>query len=207
MAHLLHIDSSPRGERSHTRRISHEFVQAWKAEQPDGSVTYRDLGHHPVPFVDEAWVAAAFTPPQEHTPELQEAIRLSNDLVDEFLAADLYVFGVPMYNFGMPAVFKAYIDQIARVGRTFSVDANGYKGLVHGKKMCILTARGGGGYGPGGAMEAYNYEDPHLRAVFNFIGVTDINFIHLENLNRGDEVIQQSMIEARDQIQKTVTSW
>lgn len=105
MAHLLHIDSSPRGERSHSRRMTGEFVEQWQQVHPNDTVTYRDIGRNPIPHVDESWIAAAFSSPEQHTPELREAIRLSDELVDEFLAADVYVMGVPMYNFSVPSGF------------------------------------------------------------------------------------------------------
>lgn len=106
MAHILHIDSSPRGERSYSRKLSYKFITAWKTTYPEDTLTYRDLGHNPVPHVDEPWIAAAFSPPEARTPELNEAIKLSDELVDEFLAADRYVFGVPMYNFSVPSTLK-----------------------------------------------------------------------------------------------------
>ncbi|MCX7594467.1 MAG: NAD(P)H-dependent oxidoreductase, partial [Fischerella sp.] len=114
MARLLHIDSSPRGERSHSRRMTKEFVDAWKQSHPADVIIYRDVGRNPVAHIDEAWIAAAYTPLEQRTPQLQEAIRISDLLIDEFLAADLYVIGIPMYNFTIPSTFKAYIDQIVR---------------------------------------------------------------------------------------------
>ncbi len=98
MTHILHIDSSPRGERSYSRTVSNDFIRAWKQAHPDGKVAYRDLGHHPVPHVDEPWIAAAFTPPEARTPELNQAIKLSDALVDEFLAADRYVCDISPVN-------------------------------------------------------------------------------------------------------------
>lgn len=182
MAHLLHLDSSPRGERSHSRRLTREFVEIWQQAHPDDTVTYRDIGRNPIPHVDEPAIAAAYTPPTQHTPELQVAIRLSDQLVDEFLAADYYVMGIPMYNFSVPSVFKAYIDQIVRPGRTFNYDPNDlenpYKPLVHGKTMFVITARGGSGFDPGQPYEAFNHQDPYLRTAFGFMGVTDITFVH-----------------------------
>ncbi|MGQ4647204.1 NAD(P)H-dependent oxidoreductase [Lyngbya aestuarii] len=99
MAHILHIDSSPRGERSHSRPMTREFVEQWKQTDPADSFTYRDVGHNPVPHVDEMSIAAGYTPPEERTPKLWDAIPISEQLVDEFLAADLYLIGTPMYNF------------------------------------------------------------------------------------------------------------
>ena len=146
MTHLLHIDSSPRGERSHSRRLSREFVEAWKQAHSINTVTYRDIGRNPVPHVNEQWIAAAYTPPEQRTPEQWNAITKSDRLVDEFLAANLYVIGVPMYNFSISSAFKAYIDQIVRIGRTFDFkpenSTNPYKPLVLGKK-CLSSQHEG----------------------------------------------------------------
>jgi FMN-dependent NADH-azoreductase len=195
MVHILHIDSSPRAERSYSRKLSYEFVTAWKTAHPEDTLTYRDLGHNPVPHVDEPWIAAAFSPPEARTPELNEAIKLSDELVDEFLAADRYVFGVPMYNFSVPSTLKAYIDQIVRVNRTFAVNEQGYQGLVQGKKMLIITASGGS-YRQGTPAAGYDFQEPFLRAIFGLVGVTDITFIHADNLS-SDDAAEQSISEAR----------
>jgi FMN-dependent NADH-azoreductase len=204
MTHLLHIDSSPRGERSHSRRMTREFVAQWKQAHPGDTVTYRDIGRNPVPHVDESWIAAAFTPPDQHPPQLQEAIRLSNQLVEEFLAADVYVIGVPMYNFSVPSVFKAYIDQIVRVGRTVAFEpddsANVFKPLVLGKRMFVIEARGDSGFQTGGRYEKMNYHDPYLVTVFGFIGITDITFIHVENDEYGGTKLAESIANARTRI-------
>lgn len=204
MAHLLHIDASPRGERSRSRRMTREFVEQWKQAHPNDTVTYRDLGHNPVPYVDESWIAAAFSPPEQYTPELREAIRLSDQLVDEFLAADIYVIGVPMYNFSVPGVFKSYIDQIVRVGRTVAFEpnnsANVFKPLVLGKKMFIIESRGDSGFHPGGRYGNMNHHDPYLVTVFGFMGITDITFIHVENDEYGGTKLAESIANARAKI-------
>ncbi|ARV58912.1 FMN-dependent NADH-azoreductase [Nostocales cyanobacterium HT-58-2] len=207
MGHILHIDSSPRGERSFSRKFSREFITAWKNAHPEDTVSYRDIGQNTVPHVDESWIAAAFTPPDAYTPELAKAIELSNTLVDEFLAADRYVFGVPMYNFNIPSTFKAYIDQIVRVGRTFAVtEQGGFKGLVEGKKILVITARGGD-FSPGSPAAPYDYQEPYLRAIFGFLGITDITFIHVENLGAGDEAREQSFAKAHQAVAQAVASW
>ncbi|MEH2327712.1 FMN-dependent NADH-azoreductase [Nostoc sp.] len=205
MVNILHIDSSPRGERSHSRELSKEFVSGWRAAHPEDAIAYRDLGHYPVPHVDEAWIAAAFSPPETHTPELTEAIRISDELIDEFLAADRYVFGVPMYNFNIPSTFKAYIDQIVRANRTFAIDAQGLRGLVEGKKAIIITARGSD-FSATSPYAAYDFQEPYLRAIFGFIGITDIQFINANSLNDGD-ARTQSLSEARAAIQDAIAQW
>jgi FMN-dependent NADH-azoreductase len=175
MTHILHIDSSARGDRSISRTLANEFISNWQAAHPNDTITYRDIGHHPVPFVTEAWIAGAYSPPEQHSPESATAMQISNELVDEFLAADRHVFSVPMYNFSIPATFKAYIDQIVRVGRTFSVNPDSsYKGLVDGKKVLIITSRGGS-YPKDTPYYAYDMQEPYLRLIFGFMGITDID--------------------------------
>jgi len=196
MAHILHLDASPRGDRSISRTLSKEFITNWKATYPSDTVTYRDLGHHPVPLIDEPWIAAAYSAPDQHTPEQAAAIRPSNELVDEFLAADRYVFAIPMYNFSIPANFKAYLDQIVRVGRTFSVDETGYKGLVHNKKMTIITAQGGT-YPEGTPTHAYDLQTPYLKLIFGFIGIVEIDFVNADGLAFGDDARDLAIANAR----------
>jgi FMN-dependent NADH-azoreductase len=164
-------------------------------------VTYRDIGRYPVPPIDESWIAASFSPPDQITPELATALDISNELIDELLAAELYVFGIPMYNYSIPANFKAYIDQIVRVRRTFVVSLNGYEGLLKGKKILVITTRGGS-YSAG----ALDFQEPYLRAVFELIGITDMTFIHAENLSEGAEVRQQSLAAAREAIQQFISN-
>ncbi len=203
MSHILHIDSSPRGDRSISRALSKEFITSWKAAHPHDTITYRDLGHYPVTFVSEDWIAAAYSSPEQHTPEQANAIATSNELIDEFLAADRYVFGIPMYNFSIPANFKAYLDQIVRVGRTFSVDKQGYKGLVHNKKVMIITARGGT-YPDNSPTHSYDRETPYLQLIFGFVGITDIEFIHADGLNLGDEAQSHSIANAQSAIKTAI---
>lgn len=199
---LLHLDSSPRGERSISRTLTQQFVSLWKQMHPDVPVIYRDLGRYPVPAIDEAWIAAAFCPPAQLTPELQSALMISDELIAELLAANLYIFGIPMYNYSVPASFKAYIDQIVRVRRTFVVSADGYEGLLKDKKALVITTRGGSYAG-----EPLDFQEPYLRAVFGFIGVTDVTFIHAENLAIGSEERQLAIATAHEAIQQVVETW
>ena len=147
MTHVLHLDSSPLGSSSHSRTISGELVAAMKAAHPDLTVTYRDLGHQDVPYVTEAFIGAMYTPAEARTPEQKEVLALSDEMIAELKAADTYVFGIPMYNFGVPAVFKAYIDYVARAYETWNPAT--YEGLLKNKKAVVVSAHGGAGYGPG----------------------------------------------------------
>ncbi|MBD2070095.1 FMN-dependent NADH-azoreductase [Leptolyngbya sp. FACHB-671] len=202
MAHILQVDSSPRGERSISRALTKQFVHAWQHTYPEGHITYRDVGRHPIPPIDEAWIAAAFTPPAGMTLALESALAISNELIDEVLAADFLVFGVPMYNYSVPANFKAYLDQIVRVRRTFVVSSDGYEGLVKGKKVVVITTRGGSYAG-----EPLDFQEPYLRAVFELLGITEIAFIHAENLAMGAEERQLAIATAQKSIHQLITSW
>ncbi len=198
---ILHIDSSPRGERSHSRALTHAFVDQLKQTHPDATVAYRDLGHAPVPHVDEAWIAAAYTAPDQRSDINKQAIAFSDELVNELLAADIIVLGAPMYNFSIPSTLKAYIDNVVRVGRTFTKD---YQGLATGKKMFILCARGGGGYEPGQPMHHANFQDPYFKVIFGMIGITDISYIYDEKTLSGEDDLDASKREARE-LAKTVS--
>jgi FMN-dependent NADH-azoreductase len=117
-------------------------LKQWQIHTPKTILTHRDLGLDPVPYIDATWITAKFTLPDQYTPELTNAIQLSDELIDEFLAADRYLLSVPMYNFSIPANLKSYIDHLVRPRRTFTVEPGGFRGLVTGKKMLIITARG-----------------------------------------------------------------
>lgn len=198
MTHILHVNSSPRGEGSHSRQISSEFVEAWLQTHPGDTVTARDLSQQDIPHVTEEFIGAMYTPAEARTPEQKELLMLSDTLIAELFAADVYVLGVPMYNFSVPAVLKAYIDYVSRVNETWTPS---YEGLLKNKKAVIVTARGGGGYGPGEMRAAANFEDPYLQAVLGFLGVTDVTFIHVNNTSDGEEA-PKSITAAREQIKQ-----
>ena len=134
MSTLLHIDSSPLYGRSVSRELTAAFVTQWKASHPEGRVIYRDLNATPIPPVSAEWVGAVYTPEQARTPQQKELLSLSDSLIAELEQADEYVIGVPMHNFGVPSVLKLWIDQIARVGRTFSYADGKPKGLLPARR-------------------------------------------------------------------------
>lgn len=206
MASILHIDSSPRGDRSKSRRLAKEFVVAWRERHPNDVITYRDLRQTPIPHVTEDWIAADFTPPEALTPAMAQLLKFSNELVDEFLAADNCVFSVPMYNFSVPSNFKAYIDQVVRVGRTFTFEDGQFKGLANGKKALFITARGVE-YGVGSPYEGWDCQESTLRYAFQFMGVTDIQFIHASGLDLGDDAQEKGLNKAQSENQQLVADW
>jgi len=176
MPTLLHVDSSPLYGRSVSRELTGAFVAQWKASHPDGSVVDRDLNSTSIPPINAGWVGAAYTPEDARTPEQKELLALSDSLIAEINQADEYVFGVPMHNFGVPSVLKLWIDQIARVGKTFSYADGTPKGLIVGKKATFIIATGGM-YDAQTQMASFNFVEPYLRSVFGFLGVTDATFL------------------------------
>ena len=173
MSTLLAIEVSPRHEFSTSRKLTAHFIDQWKAAHPGSAVVVRDLTKTPPPFVDLAWIGGAFTPREQHSPESVAAIRVSDDLVAELKAADHIVIGTPMFNFSIPAVLKAYIDQIVRVGVTVSPNN---VGLLTGKKATVILASGGD-FSPGSPVEKYNQASGYLRQVLAWIGIKDVDII------------------------------
>jgi len=174
MPTLLHIDSSPLYGRSVSRQLTGAFVTQWKSSHPNGTVVDRDLNATPIPPVTAEWVGAAYTPEESRTPQQKELLALSDTLLAELEQADEYVFGVPML--GVPSVLKLWIDQIVRVGRTFSYADGTPKGLLTGKKAAFIIATGGI-YDAQTQMASFNFVEPYLRSVFAFLGVTDATFL------------------------------
>ena len=206
MSKVLVITASPRGERSVSRSLTTHFAQLWAQQHPQDTVLLRDIGHHPVPHVTEPWVLGAFAPPEAQNAESKAAIAVSDQLVEEFLGADRYIFGVPMYNLNIPSTFKAYIDQIVRAGKTFAVGPNGYEGLVKDRKALFITSSGGS-FPLGTPMGAYNFQEPYLRAIFGFIGVTDVQFVTADSMNQGESAAKQSREKAENMLKELATSW
>lgn len=203
MRRILHIDASYSGGSSVSRVLSQDFITAWGKLYPQDVVLYRDLGHFPVPYINETWIAAIHSPPETHAPETIEALRVSNPLLEEFLSVDRYVFGVPMYGFTIPATLKAYIEHLIRIGCTYEVDENGVRGLVHGKKALFITSRGGN-Y-PLGSPFGEDHQEPYLRTIFGSFGIKDVQFINASNLVLGDR--EESISTARSKLQTLAAQW
>jgi FMN-dependent NADH-azoreductase len=146
MTVLLRIDASARSERSITRRLADAFVCAWREIDPTTHVLTRDVGIEPPPMVSQAWIAAAFTPSEQRSPEMMQVLRSSDEMIEELRQADVLLVGAPLYNYGMPASLKAWVDQVVRVGETFSFDLSRgdfpIQSTLRSKTMVLLTSRG-----------------------------------------------------------------
>jgi FMN-dependent NADH-azoreductase len=178
---LLQIDSSARTA-SVTRQLTARFAEEWKKTHPKGEVIKRDLSATALPHITDDW-SAVYLDESKLTHAHRAYLSTSDKLIAEVQAADAVVIGAPMYNFSIPPSLKAWIDQIVRIGKTFSYGPNGQRGLLEMKKVVIITARGGA-YEKGTATEAFDFQEPYLRHILGFIGLTDVTFIHAENQSR-----------------------
>lgn len=172
MPRLLVVEASPRGPYSVSRQLAEQFAHDWQTAH-DGEIVVRDLATSDVPYISLPWIGGAFTPAEQHSPEMAEAIRISDDLIAELMAADEIVIGTPMYNFSIPALLKSWVDHVVRAGATFTMD---YVGLVTGKKATVIIASGGD-FSPGTPFESANVAGAYMRQVLGFIGITDVNII------------------------------
>ena len=207
MPTLLHIDASARPGRSdlqphgsHTRRLGARFVERWRAARPADAVVHRDVGLHPPAPVSGAWIQAAFTPPDRRETWMREVLAGSDALVDELIGADLIVAGVPMYNFGVPAAFKAYIDQVVRVGRTFGFDRSRegtpYWPLLDDRPRQLVILGSRGDYGYADRLRSINHVEASVRSAFAYIGITRVHALAVEYDEFGGERLARSLAQA-----------
>jgi FMN-dependent NADH-azoreductase len=177
MPTLLHLDASPRGDHSISRQLSSSAVSSWKRKHPEGLVIERSLTVTKMTFVDMDWISGSFTAPNQHTENHKRALEKSDELISELLHANDIVIGTPMYNFAVPAVLKAWIDQVVRSGKTFRYTASGPEGLAKDRRA-LVTIASSGNYDESSPGVAHDFETPYLRFILGFIGITDVTFVH-----------------------------
>jgi FMN-dependent NADH-azoreductase len=177
--------------------MTSRFVETWRAVHPDGEIVHRDLATTSLPAITDDWPMAS-TDLSHLTSRQREYLATSDELIAEVLAADLIVLGAPMYNFTVSAELKAWIDQVVRVGKTVAYGADGPKGLLKGKRVIVVTSRGGT-YPSNTSRAGSDFQEPYLRKVLGFIGITDLTFIHADNQMRG-ALADASRIEALERI-------
>ena len=195
---ILQINSSARADGSHSSRLARSIVERVLASSPVGAtpkITVRDLGRTPHPELNESALQALFTPAEQRTPEQAARVALDDALIAELQAADVVVLGVPMYNFGVPAPLKNWIDAISRAKVTFTYTASGPEGLLKGKKVYIALTRGGQYRNTPADTQV-----PYLKTVLSFLGMSDIQLVYAEGLAMGPEAEQQALASAQAQI-------
>lgn len=195
---LLHIDSSVLGDRSVSRLLSAALVDQWRADDPTVTVVYRDLGAQPPAHLSGAILAAGGLDPGRLTDHQRLEIGVTDALIKEFLAADAVVIGAPMYNFAIPTQLKAWIDRIVQVGRTFRYTETGSIGLAGGKRVVIVSSRGG--IYTTSERRALDFQEAYLLAVFEFVGITDMSIIRADGLAMGPEPRERAITAAHAQL-------
>ena len=191
---LLQLDSSPLGSHSVTRELGAAVVAQWRREQPGLSLSYRDLAADPLPH----WTPLPAASVEGLAPEVRTEVERNEAVLQEFLQADVIVIGAPMYNFGIPSQLKAWVDRVAVAGRTFRYTAQGPEGLAGGKRVIVVSGRGG--FYAGTPRQAADFQESYLREVLNFLGITDIEFIRAEGIGLGPEQRSASLAAAHAQI-------
>jgi FMN-dependent NADH-azoreductase len=205
---LLEIQSSVRVERSISRALSREFIQAWKDINPGAKNRLRDVGTDPPAHPTELWTKANYTNPETRTPEITEVLSDSEQLIEELLWADHLLLGVPMYNLSVPSNFKAYLDNVVRVGRTFAFDREKFtlQGLVIGRKALVITPSAGN-YASDTSLGKINFCEPYLRAILEFIGIVDVVVVSVPNQFMPSEIRHKEIDTAHSKLMALASTW
>lgn len=198
---ILQVNSSARREGSQSTLLANAIVAELKAAHPGATVVVRDLAHTPHPELDHAALHALFAPDDDRTAEQLARVAQDDVLIAEIQAADVVVLGVPMYNFGVPAQLKNWIDAVTRGKVTFRYTATGPEGLLKGKKVYVALTRGGQYRNTPADTQA-----PYLRTVLGFLGMTDVQFVYAEGLAMGTEAANEAMVSARLQIAEALAA-
>jgi FMN-dependent NADH-azoreductase len=191
---ILYVTSSPRGSASYSNRVAANVLDELTARNPGTTVTLRDLAREPLPHIGDDFVAATRGPNGPQTDAQRALLARSDELVDELFAADVIVIAAPMINFTIPTNLKAWIDYVARAGRTFRYSEKGPEGLVKGKQVIIVAARGGVySAGPGSALD---FQLPYLKSVLAFLGMTEVEVLEVEGTAYGPEAAEKAVVAA-----------
>lgn len=201
MSKILHIDAGLFAENSNSNQLSADFLSEYQAVYGPAEVTYRDLAANPLPHLDAAIVGGFMTAAEDRNENQAASTELSETAIAELQDNDVLVLGLPMYNFGVPSTFKAWVDHVARAGITFRYTENGPEGLLTGKKAYVLAARGGM-Y----ANTPNDHQAPFIRQIFGFFGITDVTFIYAEGLAMGDDAKAASLAAAREEIKAVISA-
>lgn len=193
MSHILLITSSPRAG-SYSTKVARQLANSLAARERESTVTVRDLMRDPPPHIDDTFAVARNLPSESLTPAQRDALIRSDELLAELFAADKIIVAAGMINFGIPSSLKAYIDYIVRPGVTFRYSDKGPEGLVTGKKVYLVLARGG--IYTHGPMQRFNFQDPYLRASLGFLGMTDVEVITVEGVAFGPEAAEKAVAAA-----------
>lgn len=215
MPTILHLDTSARtldksrsNRNSISRALADSFREQWEKKLTNKKVIYRDLGKNPPAFINEAWIAAVFTPDEKRTAKQNALISLSDELIDEVIQADIILLSTPMYNYGMPAALKAWFDQVIRVNKTFTFDLNRgdfpLQPTLSGKTMVLITSSGEFGFHAGGIREKMNHLGPHIEVTSQYLGIEKFYEIRSEYQEFGDQRHIDSLNNAYEEVKSLI---
>lgn len=215
MITLLHIDTSARRidndvkeYNSISKSLAAHFMDKWITLNSKDKVIYRDLGLNPPDFISQDWIAAVFTPDEKQSEEQKSLLTLSDTLIDEVDQADIIVISSPMYNYGMPAVLKAWFDQVVRINKTFTFDlARGdfpIEPIMSGKKLILISSSGEFGFEIGGIREMMNYLAPHVETAGKYLGVEEFYEVKSEYQEFSDARHEESLSNAYRGVEELV---
>lgn len=208
MQKLLHIIAAPRGEDSRTLKVSEVFLDAFRRRYPNCSidelnVVSESLSHLMVKMVYGKYILLTG---EELTEGLKDAWRGIERHIERFLSCDGYLITTPMWNFSIPYPLKQYIDIIVQPKYLFRYTETGVEGLAKNKKMLVITSRGGD-YGPNNPFHSYDFQEPYLRAIFGFVGITDITFLNAQPMDMGQEMQKKKIEEAKSKAVQIANSF
>ncbi len=205
---ILRIDSSVRLQNSKTRMLTDYFLEQLNTHNEFSQVT-RDVGIRPPQFPTDEFIKANYTIPENRTKKMKSILAFSDILIDELVNADKIIIASPMYNFSISATLKAYIDNIVRIGRTFTLDEKGaMNGLLVRKKVLVITSRGAMSYKSGGMLNTFDFQENYLKTLFNFLGIMDIHFVNTEAQDFGTEELKTNNFEhSKNQLLKLSEKW
>ncbi|WP_209000542.1 NAD(P)H-dependent oxidoreductase [Labrenzia sp. DG1229] len=198
MTQLLRINSSSRLEGSHSAAVADACEAEFRQKHPGCRVITRNVADGSIPLIAQKTIEGFYAPQDALTDDLKAATVLSDELIAEIQGSEMLLLAVPIYNFSIPAALKAWIDQISRIGHTFSMDETGFKGLVKARRAVIVCAYGAEGYLPEEPFAAANFLEPYLRFLLSFLGIKDIRFISVQGTTADPETVQ-AHIEAAKQ--------
>lgn len=200
MSTILHLDASPRTA-SISSALAGKYVAELQQKDPAAVVYHHNTTNEGYPFVDEPALGVLYGGVVPATEKEKKILDLSNQLIEEFLAADVLVLGLPMWNMGLPASLKAWVDLVSRPGKTFRyVEGGGVAPLVAPNKRVVIFHSSGGAYPEGSPFAPYNQVDPYLRTIFGFFGITDLKIIHIENQNRSGQAPAEGLARAEAEL-------
>lgn len=208
MQSLLYVTASARHNGSLSRRLGNRFVAGWRERNPNAVVLERDVGANPPPFITEDWIKAAFTTPNERSAEQLSLLETSDRLISELVDSNPIVVATPMYNYGMPASLKSWVDQIVRIGKTFTFDRSRgdfpLEPILSGKDLVILTSSGEFGFGDGELRSGMGHLVPHLKTLSRYLGAARVFEAGIEYEEFKDERHEASIAAALDRVDSLV---